>query len=338
MYVSKLIEKVVSVVTGVDMNEIGSRIKIFQRACIDKLASFNYTNFTKPIYHYTNFQNFISILDTQTIYFTSSKLLNDTNELTHGFKIIKDIIYKNNFPKSDHCLKVLSGVLKRTNFYISSFSTIYDNLSLWRLYGADGHGIVLGIDANFYSEDNHPIDNPTIASAIYEESILRKTITSLCNKIQKIANSHIFKQLDNAQQEHAMTLLGLSFSSTALSLCLISKNKSFEHEGEVRLLLNDGDTSHLTTHPNGFNFPTTRFIHYKRAETSHQLDEDLNLIRHSNEKSKTSLCSAKLKKDFLKEVWIGSKLDDNQKSRIQTLLVNKGYSANLIVDKVSLPY
>lgn len=67
------------------MNGINSQISGFQLACIKKLNEFNDTNF----------QSFISIVDTQTFYFTSSKLLNDISELTHGFKIIKDIIFLN---------------------------------------------------------------------------------------------------------------------------------------------------------------------------------------------------------------------------------------------------
>ncbi|HAT9716844.1 TPA: DUF2971 domain-containing protein [Legionella pneumophila subsp. pneumophila] len=249
------------------------------------------------------------------------------------------MINKNSFLKSDHCIKVLAGVLGKTNFYISSFSIVHNNLSLWRLYGNDGYGIALGINPNFVTEDNNIVENPIIASVIYDEKNLIKAIKNLCSKIQKITNSHMFKQLDNAQQEYFVTSLGLSFSSTALALCLVSKNKSFEHEGEVRLLLNDGDKSHLTTHPNGFNFPATRFSHREYSENYHLLDENLNLISSSVTKTKSSLRSAKLKKDFLQEVWVGSKVDSNQMDRIQALLINKGYSANLIkINKVELPY
>lgn len=127
--------------------------------------------------------------------------------------------------------------------------------------------------------------------------------------------------------------------SYALSICLISKHNSFEHEEEVRLLLYDGDKSRLNTHPNGFYYPLDRFIACNSERKYHELDDELNLVDRFTSNSKYSLPSAKLKKEFLKEVWVGSKLDNNQISKIRNLLMNAGYPLDDIkIEKIVLPY
>lgn len=154
------------------MNEVDNQILNLEKFCDAQISKFNYTNFDKSIYHYTTLKNFTNIIKGQTFYFTHYKNLNDTHELKHGLKIIHNVISKSRLPESDFLLAVINKTLSDINYYISSFSKRPDNLSLWRLYADDGYGIVLGVSPNFSLEINNPVENPHIALALYDESML----------------------------------------------------------------------------------------------------------------------------------------------------------------------
>ena len=102
------------------------------------------------VYHYTTLENFISIIENQSFFFTNLNYLNDRKEYDHGVEIILETIKV--YEASESKLKILKIVeenlesIYKSSRYIACFSNNGDLLSQWRAYGNQGKGIALGFD------------------------------------------------------------------------------------------------------------------------------------------------------------------------------------------------
>ena len=57
------------------------------------------SNNPQPLYHYTNFETFKNILNSESLWLTDVRFVNDASEYTHGLKIITDTL--NNYQKEE---------------------------------------------------------------------------------------------------------------------------------------------------------------------------------------------------------------------------------------------
>ncbi|MBF9014520.1 MULTISPECIES: DUF2971 domain-containing protein [unclassified Oceanispirochaeta] len=101
---------------------------------------------TKTFYHYTSFPALMEILKSGKIRFSSPAGLNDITEISSGNTILKEQLD----PELDEIR--LHNITKR---FIFSLTDRYDNLNQWRLYGADGTGVCLGLDLSGISDDKY---------------------------------------------------------------------------------------------------------------------------------------------------------------------------------------
>lgn len=98
---------------------------------------------TGVFYHYTSFQALIEILMSGRIRFSSPAGLNDITEICS-----RSLGKEQLAPELDAVR--LRNLTKR---FIFSLTDRYDNLNQWRLYGADGTGVCLGLDLSRIDED-----------------------------------------------------------------------------------------------------------------------------------------------------------------------------------------
>ncbi|MED7789453.1 hypothetical protein [Francisella sp. 19X1-34] len=129
----------------------------------------------KKLYHYTDLTAFKSILENKSLWMSNPKYLNDSEEFIEGKnKVIKFIecYISRNKKISPNFIEILEEVKIKIaedncfdkEFFISSFSTIKDDLSQWRAYGKDREGICLELD-NFGCSQFH-----ALAKVIYKSS------------------------------------------------------------------------------------------------------------------------------------------------------------------------
>lgn len=113
-------------------------------------CSTKYANITGDIYHYTSVDGIIGILRNKELWFTNIYFLNDNQELFYTYKLIdevtkeikkdlKDAFYKKikarqNYLLSEDYFDKEKDVWGRQEYYVASFSTDEDNLSLWNYY------------------------------------------------------------------------------------------------------------------------------------------------------------------------------------------------------------
>lgn len=94
------------------------------------------------VFHYTSLEKFISIIESQSLYFTNLNYLNDSKEFQHGVDIIKDVI--KNYSTTESKSLILEAINKNIQYiyksprYIACFSKNGDLLSQWRAYANHG--------------------------------------------------------------------------------------------------------------------------------------------------------------------------------------------------------
>ena len=93
------------------------------------------------IYKYTSWETLLRICSENTIPMTSVLGMNDSSEYFYANEFMNQHGVESVFKNSDH-------YLIGANTFITSFSLLEDNLTMWRLYGNDAKGISLGFMAN----------------------------------------------------------------------------------------------------------------------------------------------------------------------------------------------
>ncbi len=132
----------------------------------------------KTFYHYTSFQALIEILKSGKIRFSSPAGLNDITEISSRNTILKEKL------DDDFDEARLQNITKR---FIFSLTDRFDNLNQWRLYGADGTGVCLGLDLSRIPEEK----NLRFGRILYGE-----TIASCLSRIRKRISEELRKNFD----------------------------------------------------------------------------------------------------------------------------------------------
>lgn len=132
----------------------------------------------KTFYHYTSFQALIEILKSGKIRFSSPAGLNDITEISSKRTILKEKL------DSEFDDTRMHYITKR---FIFSLTDRYDNLNQWRLYGADGTGVCLGLDLSGIPDDK----NLRFGTILYGE-----TIATALSRIRKRIKEETHKNFD----------------------------------------------------------------------------------------------------------------------------------------------
>jgi hypothetical protein len=115
--------------------------------------------------HYTSLDAFEQIVKNDQLWFSHPSFMNDHAEVVSGIKLAQEHIFNHpvlpgGFSTSDDYIAFLDGfehsisdfgVLDTADTYIFSFSEhnrtdLNGRLSMWRGYGAEGHGVAMVID------------------------------------------------------------------------------------------------------------------------------------------------------------------------------------------------
>lgn len=103
------------------------------------------------VYHYTNTDGLLGILESNNLWCSNSTFLNDASELQYALDVIRFQIERKKEEYNDPAFsKLLDGLLSFYDGYFEAyvvcFSEEVDLLSQWRAYGANGNGYAIGFD------------------------------------------------------------------------------------------------------------------------------------------------------------------------------------------------
>lgn len=129
------------------------------------------------LYHYTNAQGLLGMLQSNRIWATNSRFMNDPTEIGYATRLVREVIEselsQGNARWFNEIRDWINGFLdeyeNNAKVYIACFCTQGDLLSQWRGYGAVGGGYALGFLGRYVGAQE-------VTSIVQPEPILRKII------------------------------------------------------------------------------------------------------------------------------------------------------------------
>lgn len=203
------------------------------------------------LYHYTNLNGLIGILENSEIWLSNMYFLNDKNEFELGLRFVVEQleVYKGGFSVLKPTKYFIEALEKAIDFikekdspYILSMTTNNDLLSQWRGYTNNGVGVNIGFSNRFFEENKLKV-----YKCIYEvekqKEIINHILTQSIFMFIGIADSQgIFKdseEIELSKYDKAVSVAGQYFIDRTMFFCSLIKDKSFVEEDEWRLILFD---------------------------------------------------------------------------------------------------
>jgi Protein of unknown function (DUF2971) len=194
-----------------------------------------------------------AILDSQQLWFTDYRHLNDPKELRHGIEQAHEALrlaQVNADGRVGLFLRFTADLLSLENldtlaFFVGSFTRARDDLGQWRAYADDSRGVAIGfapamfaVGAAVSPEAN---ENAFAGSVLYDTSAVlarhRAAIDAAAAIFQETADANIEVLRDKAVGIPFMRQLSLRLIASALIWnALTSKHRGYAGEQEVRLV------------------------------------------------------------------------------------------------------
>lgn len=239
------------------------------------------------MYHYCGIESFLSIIENSSLWLSDVIKSNDGMEYNWiKEKIIDNIEFELGLigEKELKAWKTWIGEGSFNNgliiIYAACFTECEDSLSQWRGYAQDGQGLAIGFSKSIIRSLDPLKGNPYTAfrfgKVFYGEksqnNFIKKITEMNFEKLQYKGVGHVALEIDDFRDKFPFY-----------------KNPSFKEEKEWRLIMTLGDSN-------------------KRIEGKNVIFSE-NAYRHSNGKliSYISMDFSRVKRDFIKEIWIGPK-------------------------------
>lgn len=191
------------------------------------------------LYHYTNQDGLLGIIQSRKIWATNILYLNDSKEFKHSTQLIKkeisSLFGSSKFNhKSFSVFLDRSKILKDYDVFVTSFSMKKDLLSQWRAYCPINDGYSIGFDYNKLRDNGFINNNALLLPCIYKQSdqdeifkVLKKYIL---NELLKISETRDDKLNDRLE------LFSYQYTKIFLSIASVIKEGSFSEEQEWRFI------------------------------------------------------------------------------------------------------
>jgi hypothetical protein len=208
---------------------------------------------TQPLYHYTDARGLRGIFESEQIWFTDYRHLNDPSEFLHGLEFARDIASRLKQSADASAQFFLDQFIKNFRretfdkgfeFYIASFSREGNDLGQWRAYADNGRGFAIGFAPRLFEIVTHlPTDKPPDlvspvnytpedVNALYTPPILEAAqlfLSAATTNADLIADEAI---LIPFVREMIYELIG-----TLVMRSVATKHPAYQNEQEVRLII-----------------------------------------------------------------------------------------------------
>jgi Protein of unknown function (DUF2971) len=200
-------------------------------------------NYYGNLYHYTNANGIIGILNTQKLWATEIHFLNDAKEYVYSLDLINDILQK----KEMGCKNInFRNVIQKTymylkggtnEIYVCCFCEDGDLLSQWKGYSEWGNGYSIGFDVKLLPRINRkfPYVNISIMKVVYDkaqqEKMILEEVNYFENRVNILSNNDKLEIKNDDIHEIAACL-----ASSLKYYCSYFKNYAFREEQEWRAI------------------------------------------------------------------------------------------------------
>jgi len=192
---------------------------------------------TVPLYHYTQQNGFLGIIQGAEIWATHTQYLNDLREYLHAVDMVRDqirAIQAFGDPSLRQILQEMEAGLdgiESMNVCVCSFSEERDSLSQWRAYGASSSGFAIGFSGSFIGEVADR-ENWFFAPCIYDPRKQSELISAL---VQEVIEQNVAREKSSAKEEIRLPPGG-NLNAYLHRYAPILKGHSFREEKEWRLI------------------------------------------------------------------------------------------------------
>jgi hypothetical protein len=279
---------------------------------------------TTSLYHYTNGAGLRGIIESQKIWLTSYRHLNDPSELIHGFHMVHRLLRKIGDGARDGLVKTFCQMVIDEfqhkeifndifGFYIASFSRNSNDLAQWRSYADNGRGFALGLAPHLIQKVSTPNAKPPgyiVVPVLYDELAAqqwyRSAVETAIGLIQNNPPPPNF-------EIPFLRRLTLDLIVRHLILaCVAVKHQAYSHEQEVRLVVAAGRDDQK-------GYVKTRI---RGSEIVPYIEGDMPLRE----------------KDGIIEIVIGPAANTTAKDAVQILLQSSGVEPNDRIKYSGIPY
>ncbi len=211
---------------------------------------------TKGIFHYTDANAFLSIMQKKELWATHINFMNDSLEGLIGYNILEKILNykkeKSNSKKSDgtekldYLLKNLKKNLEKTNIFIVSFTSSSDDLNQWRGYADTPNGLNIKfnpvrLSASIISSKNIDCIIDKIQKAVFEKQQLEEFCLLMpclySEELQKFLLYDLENQIPNGKDFFDSYSNACDAAELLTFFAPFLKEKSFKGEKEWRLAI-----------------------------------------------------------------------------------------------------
>lgn len=197
------------------------------------------------VYHYTTFENFLKIVEGESLKLTHTMFLNDPAELTYGFSFVRKYLLdqlelkKNQIDQNifENTKNYIQEIFQHKQFeeklppYIFCLSKKSDSLNQWRAYGDDGMGVALGFDL---SSLEHSLLTGEIFEIIYDSEAQYKILHEFNKQLTEVLFKHLMAGVDPKSNDYRI-IADSSLYNFCCATALRFKHSNWSDEGEVRV-------------------------------------------------------------------------------------------------------
>lgn len=191
------------------------------------------------LYHYTDSNALIRIVESRSVWATKIHYLNDSTEFDHAISIAKAIAWQRLQAAHNEREREIFTLLQqrmeqvsRINVFVSSFSEVSDSLTQWRGYCQDGAGYSLGFDGPLLTERASG-QGFSIKPCVYEYDLQMRALGLL---LDDALNSILSAPVPAPATEHPYAAEVGRFLEHFVQLAPTLKDPSFRDEREWRLV------------------------------------------------------------------------------------------------------
>jgi hypothetical protein len=209
----------------------------------------------EPLYQYTSAAGLQGILESETMWFTDYRHLNDPSEVRHGMERAHEVFeaaQEGADGRAGLFLRCAADLFSRDNlatldFFVACFSSARDDLGQWRAYGDNGRGVAIGFAPEMFAAKPAepglaPEKHAFVGRVRYKpEEIMersRRAIAQAADVFLAASDENRELMRDGGVGWPFMQDLGrLLIAEQLIWHALTSKHHAYEHEREVRMLM-----------------------------------------------------------------------------------------------------
>jgi hypothetical protein len=210
---------------------------------------------TEVLYQYTGWSGLRGIIESQSVWFTDYRHLNDRSELSYGVEVAHEVLAAVAQVADERVGMFLQTVRDRLiprnfvgslDFFTASFTAQRDDPGQWRCYGDDGRGFAIGFAPKMFAVVDgasfRANEKALVGPVLYDKQAIfarhKVAIEKAASILLATCNTHHKLVADKSVgwpffRDMANTLI----ASPLIWNCITSKHVSYADEREVRLVL-----------------------------------------------------------------------------------------------------